>query len=360
MMSEKQTQWKEDGKPISRKMATLIFGPLVLIVVGAGFYLLGDRYVSTDNAYIKAKKTSISAEVSGKIIEVKVQDNTRVAKGEELFMIDPEPFQIAVDRAQANLENVRTQIESLRSDYLQKKAQLGQAEESLRYYQQEYDRFQKLAKKKVVPQEKSDAMEHDYNNAVQARDADEQAVEAVKAKLGGAVDVPVDQQPQYLQAKAELEKAKYDLSRVKVVAPSDGVVANVNIEPGEYTAAGLPLFTLVNDHDVWVEANFKETDLTYVRAGQAATIEVDTYPGVKWDATVSSVTPATGAEFSILPAQNSSGNWVKVVQRIMVRMDLKQTRGKPPLVAGMSTVTTIDTGANRLERLLGEAPETKE
>jgi membrane fusion protein, multidrug efflux system len=360
MSAHKHRRWKQDGKPRSRKMTVLIFGPLALLVIGAGFYLFGDRYISTDNSYVKAEKTSISAEVSGRIIKVNVKDNSRVAKGDELFLIDPEPFQIAVNRAEANMNNVRAEIESMRSDYLQKQAELARAEESVRYRANEHDRYKDLVDKLAASKEKSAQAHYEFNTAVKERDAARQEVESLKAKLGGDAEIATDNHPRFKQAKAELEKAQLDLSRVKIIAPSDGVVANVTMEPGEYTATGLPLFTLVNDRAQWIEANFKETDLTHVRPGQHAELKVDTYPGVTWDAKVISITPATGSEFSILPAQNSSGNWVKVVQRIMVRLELEDNKGKPPLAAGMSTYVTVDTGANRLDRMVGSGAVAKE
>ena len=354
MSEHKKSVWKEGDKPKSRKMAMLVFGPLVLIILGVGFYLFGDRYISTDNAYVKAGKVSISAEVTGKIIKVNVKDNSRVAKGDELFMIDPEPFQIAVSRSEANLGNVRTEIESIRSGYLQKLAELTREEDTVRYRESEYKRYKDLAAKNAIPEERRDQALHDFNAAEKDRDAAKQDAESLKAQLGGNTETPTEQHPRFMQAKAELEKAQLDLSRIKIVAPVDGVAANVTLQPGEFTAAGLPLFTIVNDSAPWIEANFKETDLTHVRVGQDAEIEVDTYPGVTWKAKVASITPATGSEFSILPPQNSSGNWVKVVQRIMVRLELEHQDAAYPLGAGMSVHVTVDTGATRLQRRSGQ------
>ncbi|MCD6034862.1 MAG: secretion protein HlyD family protein [Rickettsiales bacterium] len=356
-MSEKKHRWKQDGKPVSRKMALLILGPALLILLGGGFYLLGDRYITTDNAYMKAKKTSISAEVSGKIIKVNIADNARVKEGDELFQIDPEPFQIAVNRAEANMNNVRAEIESMRSDYLQKVAELARAEESMRYRESEHKRYKDLAEKMAISREKSYQANHDFNASEKERDAAKQEAEATKAKLGGDDRIATEEHPNFKQAKADLEKAQLELSRVTVTAPSDGIAANVTMEPGEFTAAGLPLFILVNDHALWIEANFKETDLTHVHPGQDAEIEVDTYPGVTWHAKVVSITPATGSEFSILPAQNSSGNWVKVVQRIMVRLELVDNNANLSLASGMSARVTVDTGASRLARLFGVHPD---
>jgi membrane fusion protein (multidrug efflux system) len=333
----------------------VILGPLVLALLGAGFYLFTGRKVETDNAYIKADKTSISAEVQGKVIQVNVKDNMRVHKGDVLFLIDPEPFQIAVRQAEAALSSVRTEIESMRADYQQKKAELARAEESVRYRRKEYNRFRDLAARKVIPKEKGDQARYDFNAAEKERDAARQEAEADLAKLGGNPDISTEEHPRYKEARAALEKAQLDLARVKVTAPSDGVVAHVDLEPGEYTAPGLPLFTLLDDSHPWVEANFKETDLTYVRPGQPARVTVDTYPGVIWHGRVVTITPATGAEFSILPPQNSSGNWVKVVQRIMVRVELADSSANPPLAAGMSSVVSVDTGANRIVRRLSSA-----
>ncbi len=359
-MAEPNTRkWKQDHRPVSRRMAVLVLGPAALIVVGVVLYLFGDRYISTDNSYVKAEKTSISAEVSGNIVKVNVKDNSRVAKGDELFLIDPEPFQIAVSRVEANLNKVRTEIESMRSDYHQKVAELARSDESVRYRESENTRYKDLVAKDAVSKEKGDQVGFDFNAAVKDRDAVEQQVESLKAKLGGDPDIAAEDHPNFKQAKAELAKAQLDLSRVTIVAPSDGVVANVTMEPGEYTAIGLPLFAIVNDRNQWIEAHFKETDLTHVRTGQHAELTVDTYPGVTWDAKVVSITPATGSEFSILPAQNSSGNWVKVVQRIMVRLELADNNNKFPFAAGMSTHVTVDTGANRLQRMFGQDTENR-
>ncbi|MEJ0010511.1 MAG: HlyD family secretion protein [Alphaproteobacteria bacterium] len=165
--------------------------------------------------------------------------------------------------------------------------------------------------------------------------------------------MPIEATPQYQQAKAQLDKAQLDFSHVDVAAPRDGTVANVNVRAGDFSAIGLPEFSLLDSTHLWIEANFKETDLTRVRAGQPVTIAVDTYPGKTWHGTVASLTPATGNEFSLLPAENSSGNWVKVVQRLMVKVEFTDYDGKPPLASGMSSTVDIDTGANRLHRMFG-------
>jgi membrane fusion protein (multidrug efflux system) len=336
---------------MSRKLVILILGPLVLILLGLFFYLSGGRYVSTDNAYVEEEVTSMAAEVSGKVVQVNVKDNTPVSKGDVLFRIDPESFQIAVDRARANLNNIRADIESLRATYLQKKADLERAEESVHFNEKEDDRYTQLVKQQSVSREKADTVHHNLNMARKELEAAAQEMESLKARLDGHPDLPVEEHSAFRQANAVLAKALLDFDRTQVKAPVDGVTANVDMDPGEYILAGRPLFSLVDEYNPWVEANFKETDLTHVRPGQDAKIKVDTYPGEIWHAKVASITPGTGSEFSILPAENSSGNWVKVVQRIMVRLELSDNENKPPLRAGMSTEVTIDTGVRRLQRL---------
>lgn len=353
MTEQHEHHHNTDNQSAKRKMFFILLGPSVVVIIGLFFYLFGDRYISTDNAYVKASKTLISPEVSGKIISVNVKDNSHVTKGEELFAIDPEPFEIAASGAEANLHKVVNTIESLKSSYKQKLADLAKANEDVRFNEHEYKRYQFLSKADAVSKEKRDQAFYAYNTALKARDSATQDAESIKAQLTGNPDIVIEDHPDYKQAKSALEKAKLDLARVKVLAPSDGVVASVTIEPGQYTSVGVPLFALISDSDQWIEANFKETDLTHVKVGQQVSVSVDTYPNIKWKAKVVSITPATGAEFSILPAQNSSGNWVKVVQRIMVRIELEDNADKPRLASGMSTIVEVDTGSNRLQRFFG-------
>lgn len=339
------------NKPIGqRHLALLIGGPLLVLVVGVALFLFGGRFVETDNAYVKANKVSISAEVTGRVISVDVTDNARVKSGQQLFVIDREPFEIAVAAAEANLAKVSADIDSMKADYWQKQAELEGAEENVRYQEVEFNRYDKLSKSNAVALARVDQARHDRDTALQNRDALKQELASELAKIGGDADMPKEEHPEYMQAQAQLDKAELDLSHVVVVAPADGIVSNLNLRPGAYVTAGVPLFSEVDDKHVWIEANFKETDLTHVKPGQHAEMTVDAYPGKKWDAVVASITPATGAEFSILPSQNSSGNWVKVVQRVMVRIELTSYDGAPQLSAGMSANARIDTGHTRLTR----------
>ncbi len=335
-----------------QKRTLLLAIAATALIGGACVYSLGGRYVSTDNAYLKAPKISISPEVAGKVTEVLVTDNTRVKQGDLLFRIDEQPFAIALRGAEADLAGVGSDIGGLQADYQQKKAELERAEENIRYQQQEYDRYRQLMATSAVAAAKVDEAKHLLTEATKARDSALQEMMAEEARLSGNPALPAQQQPRYLQAVSAVDKAQLDLTRTTVTAPSNGIVASVTLEPGEYVTPGQPLFSLVDDSHIWIEANFKETDLTYVRPGQKAEVEVDTYPGHHWNATVASITPATGVEFSLFPPQNSSGNWVKVVQRIMVRLEIDKQDKDFPLAAGMSTLVTIDTGKTRVARML--------
>ncbi|MBX7145837.1 MAG: HlyD family secretion protein [Alphaproteobacteria bacterium] len=329
---------------IYRRYIFILIIPLLIIFTGGYFYLFGDRYVSTENAYVKVAKTPISPEINGRVIEVTIKDNIRVTEGQKLFVIDKKPFEIAVTRAEANLANIQSEIESMKADYLHKIAELQKTKEEVRFQERKYQRYKQLTQTNVMAMAQYDQSVYERDAAIAAQNAAEQDVLAQKVKLANDPNLPVENHPRYKQALQELEKAKLDLSHVEIYAPTNGVVANVTLEEGEYVNAGTPLFSVVNDNQLWIEANFKETDLTYVRPGQKAEIKIDTYPQEKWEATVISITPATGSEFAILPPQNSSGNWVKVVQRIMVRLELTDYQGNPPLAGGMSSHVIIDTG----------------
>ncbi|MBI1363728.1 MAG: HlyD family efflux transporter periplasmic adaptor subunit [Proteobacteria bacterium] len=336
-----------------KHMRLMLAGPATILLVGGYLYLDGDRYISTDNAYVKTDKVSIAAEISGKTLDVEAKDNTHVEKGTVLFHIDPEPFQIAVSQAEAQLANIRTEIESLRADYKQKQAEVAKTEDSIKYWKRENDRHQALLKAHTVAASQADEIFHNLQNAQKEHDAARFALAATLAQLDNNPDIATEEHPRYKVALAELEKARLNLKRTEVVAPYSGTTANVKMQPGEYVAAGVPLFSIVADNTAWVEANFKETDLTHMVAGQDAEIEIDTYGGTSWPAKVVSITPATGAEFSVLPPQNATGNWVKVVQRVMVRLEFDKNQPLPPLAAGMSANITVDTNHTRMARWFG-------
>ncbi|EAS48163.1 putative multidrag resistance protein [marine gamma proteobacterium HTCC2207] len=348
-----------------KRRATLLAGPLAIAAVAAYFYIVGGRYMETDNAYLKAGMLSIASEISGKVVEVSVADNGRVEAGQLLFRVDDQPYQIALARAEANLIKVGGDVESLKADYLNKLADLEQSKTQHDFYLREFNRLNSLLARKTVSAAEVDQAEYLYLDSINEMQVTTQALQVVKARLID-IDLPLQQHPSYLLALAERDKARLDLSHVRIVAPSSGVVANFSIHKGEYIIAGAPLFSLVDDSYIWVEANFKETDLTHLQVGQPATIEVDAYPDQQWQGHVSSITPGTGSEFSLLPAQNSTGNWVKVVQRITVNLaidtasdsiasgSIASGSSTPSssisgiaLTAGMSALVKVDTGHSR-------------
>jgi membrane fusion protein (multidrug efflux system) len=327
---------------------TLFAGPLIIAAVAVYFYMIGGRYMETDNAYLKAGMMSIASEISGKVVEVSVGDNGRVEAGQLLFRVDDQPYQIELARAEANLVRVGGYVESLKADYLNKLADLEKSKTQRDFYLREFDRLNSLLARKTVSAAEVDQAEYLYRDAINEMQVTTQALQVVKARLID-IDLPLQQHPSYLLALAERDKARLDLSHVRTVAPSSGVVANFSIRKGEYIIAGAPLFSLVDDSYIWVEANFKETDLTHLQVGQSATIEVDSYPDQQWQGHVASITPGTGSEFSLLPAQNSTGNWVKVVQRITVNLAIDPLTSDSAigLTAGMSALVKVDTGHSR-------------
>jgi len=341
----------EPGTPgrSRRRLRTILFvaGPALAAALAIYFYATGGRFSGTDNAYVKNDMAGISAEVSGRVVEVPVVDNQQIAAGALLFRIDPEPFRIALDRAEAELATTRDDILADEAAYRQKLAEIDLAEKDIDFYRRELKIYEDMASGKIVAQTQLDEAHHNLTVAQQRLPALQQELAGILARLQGQPEILPEQHPRYLAAAAVRDQAALDLARTEVKAPADGTVANVTLRPGDYARAGTPVFSLVETGHAWVEANYKETDLTYVRAGQPATLTVDTYPGRTWQAHVESIGPASGAEFALLPPQNSTGNWVKVVQRIPVRLAIEDMDPAHPLRAGMSVVVEIDTGHKR-------------
>jgi len=322
----------------------------VALVIGGYYYVTGGQIMSTDNAYIQADMVGVSTDVSGTVISVDVHENEVVKKGQVLFRLKPDSFRIALEGAQAQLGNARNQILNLVASYKQSLAEIAQAQADIPYYQTELERQQNLINSSVASKAAFDEAKHNLVAAQQKVSVAQAQAAATLAQLGGegAADLPVEQNPLYLQAKAAVDNAQRDLDDTVVKAPFDGVTANVpSLQVGAYLTAAQQGFSLVSTTHMWINASPKETELTYVRTGQKVDISVDAYPGVTWKGTVASIAPASGSSFSLLPAQNTTGNWVKVVQRIPMIINIDDTQGKPPLRVGMSVVAGVDTGHAR-------------
>jgi membrane fusion protein (multidrug efflux system) len=328
------------------RILVLWTGPLVVGAGGFWLYMQGGRIASTDNAYLKAEMVSVSSELSGRVTGIMVEDNQRVEQGQLLFRLDDAAYHIALARTEANLLKVRSNIESLRADFMNKQADIRKAETDLGYFTREFERLARLAASESVSEIQVDQARHAAENAQRQLDITRQGLEVIRARLIDP-DLPIEEHPDYLLALVEKEKAELDLRHTEVHAPAAGVIAHFEVKPGEVVAQGIPLFSIVNDDTIWVEANYKETDLTWMREGQSAMIEVDAYPGLQWQGKVLAITPGTGSEFSLLPAQNSSGNWVKVVQRVRVKISMEPIPDQPELTPGMSSLVEVDTGHNR-------------
>lgn len=323
----------------------MLGGILVVATVSFMFWLGGGRYVSIDNAYVRAAKVAVATDVAGTVADVAVREGQRVKKGDVLFRLDPHKFQIALDGAKARLVEVELSLNAMKVDYQRMLRDIEAKESQVQADQAAFDRYAGLVKGGGVTRADYDDARFRLaaNRAVVASLTELAQVQL--ARLGGHADVDVRTMPQYLLAKSAVDEAERQLRGTVLTAPFDAIATQVeSIQPGMYMAAGTPAFGLVSHQRVWVEASPKETDITHVKRGDAVTVTVDTYPGRTWRGVVESISPASGAEFSVLPAQNASGNWVKVVQRIPLRVKVERAEGDPELRAGMSVVVSIDTG----------------
>jgi membrane fusion protein, multidrug efflux system len=330
------------------RLPLMIAGPVVVFLAAAYWYLTGGRYVSTDDAYVQAARVAISTDISGRVVEIDVHDNDIVKAGQVLFRLDPRPFQIAVEEAKAQLAIVRYQIHALKATYHQKRADARATEATVDYQQHEFDRQQRLVTSGTASQQQFEQARQAYETGRQQLESKQQDVAVALANIGGDPDIPMDQHPMVQHAQAALDRAELNLSYTVITAPENGIVTKVEqVQIGDYVTASTPLFSLMSADRVWVEANFKETELTHMRPSQAATVEVDTYPGLVFQGKVESLSPGTGLTFSLLPPENATGNWVKVVQRLPVRISLDRFEPDAPLHAGLSVTVEVDTGYDR-------------
>ena len=335
----------------------LLAAPVIALALGLFFYLSGGRYQDTDNGYLQSGLVPVSASVSGPVIAVAVVNNQRVKAGDVLFRIDPAPYQAAVDEAEAELANARTQVSSLRANYREGEAGLQAAQARLAYATREAARQKSLLAEGISSQNQYDQAVLAAQTARQQIQTSVQQNAGVAATLTGNVNAPTERQPGVQRAQAALERARLNLGYTVVHAAQEGIVTKVNqLQVGSYVAASKPVFTLAGTK-LWVEGNFKEDQLAHMRVGQRATFRVDAFPDLKLTGRLASFSPGTGNSFSLLPAENATGNWVKVVQRLPVEFSIDQLPRDVPLHAGLSVEVTVDTGYER--HLFGSATEKR-
>lgn len=323
-------------------------GVLVVLVGGLLYWLNTGRIVSTSDSYVEANVMMVSTDVSGIVDSIPVHEGQLVKQGQVLFRLDPKKFNIALQNAEANMAQTRLTLEAMKSDYQAAMANTAAKQAEVQDDQVTYRRLAALVRSSAATQQQVDNARFKLQADQASVTAAQAQAQAILARLGGNADSPVTQMPAYLQAKARVEEAQRELNHAIVRAPYDGTVTQVSkLQPGMFLPAGTPAFGFVATGHIWVDAQPKETSLTWARNGDPATVTVDAYPGQVYKGKVESIARATSQQFSLLPAQNSSGNWVKVVQRVPVRIDIQVPKNSPPLSAGMSATVNIDTGHSR-------------
>jgi membrane fusion protein (multidrug efflux system) len=350
---------REDRAALRR---ALMFGGIALVAIASlAFWLMGGRYVSTDDAYVQAAKLMVSTDVSGLVQDVDVHEGQHVEKGQVLFRLDPRPFRIALANAKAQLAQTALNVKSMQEDYQRMLRDADAQRAQVELAQRNYVRYAGLLKANAIAAATYDQTRLTLATAQKQLQSLQQAAETQLAKLGGNANGAVEQNPQYQQVEAQVREAQRQLDHSIVRAPFGGVVSEVDaLQPGTLVISAMSAFTttsavgLVSSKNVWVEAQMKETDLTHVHNYSPVSFTIDTYPGITCRGHVDAISQGTGSAFSVLPAENASGNWVKVVQRIPVRVKVDQCPGNPALRAGMSVEVSLDTSKRRWQRLLSD------
>ena len=324
-----------------------VVGLIVAAGVGAYWYVIDSRFISTDNAYLKFDKVTLSSEVTGKITSILVVENQTVERGELLIAVDNAMYKVAQEKAAARLQKAESEIRSLQASYRTKQAQLALAVRNLDFATKEYNRELNLSRKKLTSEALIDDKKHTLDIANENTVIIENELMQLLANLNGRADASLSEYSEVMEAQADLDLANINLQHTKLLAPFGGYVGHLP-KVGQHLDPGSPVLSLVSDTNAWIEANFKETDLVNLHVDQAVNIAVDAYPERSWKGSVESLSAATGAEFSVLPPQNATGNWIKVVQRVPIRIRLQTNQAHPILRAGMSAYVEIDTHAAAL------------
>jgi membrane fusion protein (multidrug efflux system) len=342
------------------RMILLVGVPVLAALIGIGIYLTGGRYVTTDNAYVGAQKVLITPDIAGKIVHVAVREGQHVKAGDELFTLDRQPYLLALQQAKAKLDAARIDYEKAKTSLTSLQSLADLSQKSVELKQRDLDRKTKLVASQAGSAADVDKAAADLVTAQSLAQYTVQQRDTTLSQLLGDPNLPLERFPEYAQAKAALDEAQRNYDHTIVRAPISGTATQVdNIQLGRFIPAGNPVFSVIDDENPWVDANPKETDLTYLRVGQKVTLDVDSFPDHTFTGKVVAVSPGTGAQFSILPPQNASGNWVKVVQRVPVRIAFDKDEDTRLLRSGMSVNVSIDTGHSRLPFGSAAAKEVK-
>jgi len=337
------------------RMTLLVLVPALVALMALSFYLFGGRYVSTDNAYIGAQKVLITPEVSGKVVRIAVSEGQLLKPGDELFAIDAEPYRLAAQEAEARLVRAQSDVASLKANLASVTRQAELSREGLAAAQADFDRKTQLVGNRISSPSDLDRSRAALVVAKAQLEQLEQQERTLRIQLLGDPDLAIEKYPQFVEATVALDRAKRDLANTVLRAPIAGVATQVaSIQMGRYLTAGTAVFSVISSDALWIDANPKETDLAHVRRGQPVTITIDAFPGRLWNGTVGAISPGTGAQFAILPPQNAAGNWIKIVQRVPMRIEFAPEQDLRRLRAGMSATVEIDTGRRgRIARLFG-------